>query len=201
MQPSEAGAANNAEAASSNANSSFPLVDFISRWRLRGRGRPGLEVGDDDADAPSSPLLLNRFSMAVSSPSPTAEDHDDVPYPLPEAFLPLSAASKTASESYEEEEYDDDDDAQSIKSYCSDQIRTYDRISRVSWPPDLLQIRDEAAIIIDDDDDNDGGDLRGCVNPFPLSTICMSDSANVNGIEMQPSDTTKNSSSKTKSTR
>lgn len=179
------------------ASSSFPLVDLISRWRLRDRQQPppqhhrsanGLEAGlagcvsdthhDDLEEVTTAPLLRHhhhRASMAaVSSPSST-QDHsyglllgsnglvdDEVPYPLPEAFLPLpkgvsaSAAAMAASESEgtaskrswlplesDEEEEDNEDDAQSIQSYDSDLIKTYDRLSsKVSstWPQeDLLE--------------------------------------------------------------
>ena len=175
------------------ASSSFPLVDLISRWRLRDRQQPppqhhrsanGLEAGlaggvsyphhDDLKEVTTAPLLRHhhRASMAaVSSPSST-QDHsyglllgsnglvdDEVPYPLPEAFLPLpkgvsasAAAGMAASESEgtaskrswlplesDDEEEDNEDDAQSIQSYDSDLIKTYDRLSsKVSstWPPE-----------------------------------------------------------------
>ena len=179
------------------ASSSFPLVDLISRWRLRDRQQPppqhhrsanGLEAGlaggvsdthhDDLEEVTTAPLLRHhhRASMAaVSSPSST-QDHsyglllgsnglvdDEVPYPLPEAFLPLpkgvsasAAAGMAASESEgtaskrswlplesDDEEEDIEDDAQSIQSYDSDLIKTYDRLSsKVSstWPQeDLLE--------------------------------------------------------------
>ncbi len=177
------------------AASGFPLVDFISRWRLRGhRGHHGgLDVRrgrayDDDDEAPSSPLLLNRFSTNISSPtSPTTEDRDiddEVPYPLPEAFLPPASAASAASipnaitKASVKDIFDNDDDfeeAMSIRSYGSEQIKAYDRLSS-SLPPqeaELIQIED------DDEADNNAyfEDLRGCVNPFPLSTICDSGGA------------------------
>ena len=166
------------------ASSSFPLVDLISRWRLRDRQPPhhhrsangleaGLAAGDthDLEEVTTAPLLRHhRASMAVSSPSST-QDHsyglllgsngldDEVPYPLPEAFLPLpprasvDAAAARASESEGtaskrswlplESDEEDEDDAQSIQSYDSDLIKTYDRLSsKVSstWPQeDLLE--------------------------------------------------------------
>ena len=156
-------------------------MDLISRWRLRDRQPPhhhrsangleaGLATGDthDLEEVTTAPLLRHhRASMAVSSPSST-QDHsyglllggsngldDEVPYPLPEAFLPLpnkasAATASMASESEgtaskrswlplesDEEEEDEEDDAQSIQSYDSDLIKTYDRLSsKVSctWP-------------------------------------------------------------------
>ena len=164
------------------ASSSFPLVDLISRWRLRDRQPPhhhrsangleaGLAAGDthDLEEVTTAPLLRHhRASMAVSSPSST-QDHsyglllgsngldDEVPYPLPEAFLPLPPkasvdAAARASESEGtaskrswlplESDEEDEDDAQSIQSYDSDLIKTYDRLSsKVSstWPPEDLE--------------------------------------------------------------
>ena len=181
------------------ASSSFPLVDLISRWRLRDRQPPhphhrsanGLEAGlanagdhthiDLEEVTTALPLLRHhRASMVVSSPSSTHEDHsyglllgggskdleDEVPYPLPEAFLPLpnkaSSAGNAASMASEsegtaskrswlplesdEEEEDEEDDAQSIQSYDSDLIKTYDRLSsKVSctWPAEEYEEEDE----------------------------------------------------------
>ena len=178
------------------ASSSFPLVDLISRWRLRDRQAPhphhrsanGLEAGlanagdhthDLEEVTTALPLLRHhRASMAVSSPSSTHEDHsyglllggskdldDEVPYPLPEAFLPLpnkaSSAGNAASMASEsegtaskrswlplesDEEEDEEDDAQSIQSYDSDLIKTYDRLSsKVSctWPAEEYEEEDE----------------------------------------------------------
>ena len=75
---------------------------------------------------------------------------------------------------------DDDDDAQSIQSYDSDHIRTYDRLSKVSstWPPDEQrpQIKNNAAD-------------SGCA-PL-LSTFCLATSSasmtseDVEAMEMQ----------------
>ena len=74
---------------------------------------------------------------------------------------------------------DDDDDAQSIQSYDSDHIRTYDRLSKVSstWPPDEQQPQI-----------NNAAD-SGCA-PL-LSTFCLATSSasmtseDVEAMEMQ----------------
>ena len=133
--------------------SSYPLVDFISRFRLRDRGQ-----GDNSLEAgleylPTSPLLQNRLSMAVRSPS-LDDDYEEVPYPLPTAFI------QPQQQPQEDNEASDEDEAQSIKSYCSDQIRNYDRLSlrSPSWPQDLAS--KEAMTT-----------STGC--PFSLSSLCL----------------------------
>lgn len=200
----------NVAAPSSNESSSFPLVDFISRWRLRDRGQtaPATTASEsiEATDEETPPLLLNRFSMAVSSPSYSNGDNHDVPYPLPDAFLlPTSPAKQeltatatgeatTASE-FSDDDYDDD--AQSIKSYGSDQIRTYDRLSvsrvssseagtaevKTSWPHDVNEAEE-------------GGGGRSSSRqrhatgkglcPFSLSRLCLATSATSSSSDIEP---------------
>ena len=92
-----------------NQDSSFPLVDFISKWRLRGQTAP--ELPQNTAE----PLLAGQIQQ---------ENHE-VPYPLPDSFLQKSKSfEQSALEDYEgAAEADSEDDAQSIKSYGSDHIR------------------------------------------------------------------------------
>jgi len=198
-------------AAPSSNESSFPLVDFISRWRLRDRGQTAPAESIEAADEETPPLLLNRFSMAVSSPSYSNGDNHDVPYPLPDAFLlPMSPKPKsdvieatTASEFSDDDI--DDDDAQSIKSYGSDQIRTYDRLSvsrvssseaglKTSWPQDVNEAEEGGG---------GGGPGKGLC-PFSLSRFCLAAASTSSAtsdiepqsIEMQRADNSKSDKNK-----
>lgn len=103
-----------------NQDSSFPLVDFISKWRLRGQTAP--ELPQNTAE----PLLAGQIQQ---------ENHE-VPYPLPDSFLQKSKSfEQSALEDYEEAaEADSEDDAQSIKSYGSDHIRFLDSIGHFCGP-------------------------------------------------------------------
>ena len=71
---------------SSNEASSFPLVDFISKWRLR--DRRGQTAPSADASAVASAVALNNQEplLAAHRSSNSNGDHE-VPYPLPDAFL------------------------------------------------------------------------------------------------------------------
>ena len=130
-------------ASKSKSNSSLPLVDFISKWRSSNHNSEG-ELHSEIT--PNSPLLLNTNKSYVGSTSPLggsttlhrAERNElpDVPYPAPESFLiPGRVPPDRYNDRYEDTtdtedtEDDDDDEAQSIKSYSSDHIRTYDRLS------------------------------------------------------------------------
>ena len=134
----------------------FPLVDFIARWRQRGRsgggtngpGGPGEGIydprgrprrrkrGDSIAeDEPNSPLLYNRYSSSIPSPST-----EDLPYPFPSTFLPNPLAPAAGAGNISS---DDDVDDQSIKSYEMEKIDNYDRVkdtpkvdlNRLAEPP------------------------------------------------------------------
>ena len=109
--------------------SSFPLVDFISKWRLR--DRRGQTAPESSAAYNTEPLLGGSLASgggggagsALRNSSNGNGDHD-VPYPLPDAFLlPQQPRIEDEDEEEEEDDEDDDDDAQSIKSYGSDDIR------------------------------------------------------------------------------
>ena len=222
------------------AGSSFPLVDFISRWRLRDRPRHhrsanGLEAGDlagsgsgpraaHEDTTPSLPLLSHRFSSHISStpssppeefPSSALIEYDEVPYPLPEAFLPLpTSASGTASKNSwtheDDEDDDDDDDRQSIQSYDSDHIRQYDRLSKVSsvWPPDEEDEKPpNCSSPAKNESDSASASISeaGCV-PL-LSTLCFRTAASMvtssdqeDAIEMQQRSSNKKRDSKKNNT-
>ena len=129
-------------ASKSKSNSSLPLVDFISKWRSSNHNSEG-ELHSEIT--PNSPLLLNTNKSYVSSTSPLGgsttalhrNELPDVPYPAPESFLIPGRVPPTHYAGYEDTDTDteedtddeDDDEAQSIKSYSSDHIRTYDRLS------------------------------------------------------------------------
>ena len=124
-----------------DSKSSLPLVDFISKWRSNhsvsvghadvGGGNGGL-AGAESEVTPNSPLLLNtKYVSSPSSPGTTHPNETDVPYPAPESFLPGRVPPDHLVSGYDtDSDLDDsDDEAQSIKSYSSDHIRTYDRLS------------------------------------------------------------------------
>jgi len=141
-QNTSASASNANAAGKSKSNSSLPLVDFISKWRSSNHNSEG-ELHSEIT--PNSPLLLNTNKSYVSSTSPLGgsttalhrNELPDVPYPAPESFLIPGRVPPTHYAGYEDTDTDteedtddeDDDEAQSIKSYSSDHIRTYDRLS------------------------------------------------------------------------
>jgi len=213
----------NVAANPSSEASSFPLVDFISKWRLRdrrGQTAPAIEAAEAVATSEAAvnnqePLLSRLAGTGTNSNGGSSErDHHDVPYPPPDAFLLPQQPRFEAGEDDTEDD-DDDDDAQSIKSYGSDHIRTYDRLSlsradesssgavdakspSSNWPP--AGLLDEY-----DDFDLDSKPVKsrhqtGCC-PISLSTICClpnSDSV-PQIIEMQSSHGSKpKSNSKTR---
>ncbi len=187
-----------------NEASSFPLVDFISKWRLRDHrrgqtapaagaaGEPELKCHGDIGPC-MDPLLLNR--------SESNGDHE-VPYPLPDAFLqPYNNRQPGLSDFDEDEDEDegglstseDDEDAQSIKSYGSGHIRTYDRLSlsRVSSkssPLDEVRIGgfcDNDLDQADDIDDLEQRKSKGCSTFSLLSTLCLPKSSSTSRIDQQ----------------
>ena len=157
------------------SNSSLPLVDFISKWRSN-------ENTENTAE-PNSPLLLNTNKYSSSEGL-----HSDVPYPAPESFLPgrVPQYGRHLSEDTTdtEEDTDDDDEAQSIKSYNSDHIRTYDRLSlsRVtSSNSDHEKKRSEIIDIPYLDEEYSSTKIRGC-----FSRLCTwSRAKSQESIELQ----------------
>ena len=115
-----------------DSKSSLPLVDFISKWRSNNSSVGHSDHADPEV-TPNSPLLLNtKYVSSPSSPS-GQNDQTDVPYPAPESFLPGRVPDPLdrypVSDGDTLSDLESDDEAQSIKSYNSDHIRTYDRLS------------------------------------------------------------------------
>lgn len=140
MHQQRRGSAADENVQANNEASSFPLVDFISKWRLRDRRR--------SPTAPSTDGLPGQPAASSVNQVPLLGDACDVPYPLPDAFLlpKHHRAGEPPDDGLFEDS--DEDDAQSIQSYGSDHIRTYDRLSlsrvsssdaKSSWPPDDVQ--------------------------------------------------------------
>ena len=164
-----------------NSKSSLPLVDFISKWRSNNSSVSAAETADRhhsaDEVTPNSPLLLNtKYVTSPSSPARSARnghEHTDVPYPAPESFLPgripepyphpPDFVSDTDTDS------DTDDEAQSIKSYNSDHIRTYDRLSLSRVTSSNSELRDEIIDIPYLDPDDKIRKKSGC---FKFTRLC-----------------------------